>query len=635
MATRYRLNESQCQNLEVSKRREWLLTNGIGGFAMGSASGINTRRYHGLLVAATHPPTGRMVLLAGIDDYATSGSNRLPLSTNEYPGATYPDGYAYLRSFQFESDAQWLYRSGSMGIRKSVAMTPGENTVTLTYLNVGTGAVELSIKPLVCHRDFHGNFSESAIYPQGLEFAEDQTCIEGEGIKLHLLHKGARRMPIHGWYYRFEHFRETERGLDPRDDLYCPCELKYSLAAGESVSFVASTDPSAVPLVLPESQDAESPTDLDTLRGAVAPFVISTEQRVSIIAGYPWFTDWGRDTMISLPGVCLSTGRFDVARRILRDYASQVFQGLIPNRFVEKGERADYNTVDATLWFGNAIYKTLVAEWNEEFAKEMMTVLDDIFEWHRNGTLFGIKVDGSNGLLTQGEPGLQLTWMDAKIGDWVVTPRHGKPVEINGLWINLLRICEWLALKLGHESKKYAEIATLAESNFESKFWHPIRGHYLDTCDPDDATLRPNQLIAMALPFTPVSPENARKALKVIQQELVTPVGIRTLGPKEPGYRGKFRGPMTELDASYHQGTVWPWLIGPYISALVKFTGDTAGARRVLRETREMLQEYGLNGIAECYDGDEPHEPGGCPWQAWSAAEILRCWSEDLGTEQS
>lgn len=600
---------------------------------MGTASGINARRYHGLLIAATVPPTGRMLLLAGLDDYAMAGSNKIPLSTNEYPGAFHPDGFTYLRGFEVEKDARWFYKSGSIGITKTITITPGQNTVTVSYTNTGTAAVELSVKPLVCHRDFHSNFTESSMYPRGIEFAEDQTTIEGEDVPLYIGHKGAKRVPVHGWYYRFEHFRETERGLDPRDDLYCPCELKYSVPVGETVNIVGSIVEGAEAFTYPSEGDASARADIDVLKSAAEPFIIETEQRVSIIAGYPWFTDWGRDTMISLPGICLSTGKPEIARRILSDYASQLHQGLIPNRFVEKGERADYNTVDATLWFGNAIYKTLLHEWNEDFATRMMTALEEVFHWHTVGTLFGIKVDPENGLLTQGEPGLQLTWMDAKIGDWVVTPRHGKPVEINGLWINLLRICEWLAEKLGQDGTKYAAAAELAESNFEAKFWHPIRGHYLDTCDPNDATLRPNQLIAMALPFTKLDADHARTALAVVQRELVTPVGIRTLGPQEPGYRGRFKGPMTELDSAYHQGTVWPWLLGPYISALVKYTGDTSEARKVLRETRGMLQEYGLNGVAECYDGDEPHEPGGCPWQAWSAAEILRAWTEDLGVE--
>jgi predicted glycogen debranching enzyme len=375
------------------------------------------------------------------------------------------------------------------------------------------------------------------------------------------------------------------------------------------------------------------------LQSAASAFFVKTEERSSIIAGYPWFTDWGRDTMISIPGLCLHTGRVEEARKILADYASQCEKGLIPNRFVESGQHPDTNTVDATLWFANAIYKTLMAEWDEGFAWRMMATLESVYDWHVNGTLFGIVVDQSDGLLTQGEPGVQLTWMDAKVGDWVVTPRHGKPVEINGLWINALRIMEWLSGKLKaikaddlrHEPDIYRVAAEKAESNFDRKFWHEVRGHYLDTVDPDDASLRPNQVIAMALPFSPVNPEHAKKALGVVARELVTPCGLRTLGPNEPGYRGRYKGSLPELDAAYHQGTAWPWLLGSYATALVRYLDDRKEAKKVLRQVKQMLGEYGLGGVAEVYDGDEPQEPGGCPYQAWSVAEILRAWIEDVG----
>jgi len=316
-----------------------------------------------------------------------------------------------------------------------------------------------------------------------------------------------------------------------------------------------------------------------------------------------------------------------------------MFQGLIPNRFVEKGEHPDYNTVDATLWFANAIYKTLQVEWQDDFAREMSKVLENVYDWHVRGTLFGIKVDGSDGLLSQGADGVQLTWMDAKVGDWVVTPRHGKPVEINALWINALRVLEWLSetlekagfgKELAHKASFYRKEAERAASSFELKFWHENLGHYLDTVDPDDATMRPNQVIAMAVPFTPVDPNHAKRALGAVERELLTPVGLRSLGQKEPGYKGKYVGPLPELDAAYHQGTVWPWLMGSYVTATVRFTGDRKEGKKLLRYAKDMLSEYGLGGIAEVYDGDLPQSPGGCPYQAWSLAEFLRAWSEDV-----
>lgn len=632
---RYSLDEQQCRNLEVSAKREWVLPNGIGGYAMGTAAGINTRRYHGHLIAATTPPTGRMALLAALETFIqVAGGNPIGLSSNQYSGAIYPEGYAYLRSFEVDDTALWKFRAGGAEMEKEVAVHQGMNAVSIFFRNIGRTAFGLTVRPLVEHRDHHGNFTESFGYPQSLGFARDSTVIEHSGVALHVYHPGAARVPVQGWYYRFEHAREIERGLDPRDDLFCPCELQYELGPGSEVAIVASTGGEVQPLELKED-DCQDRSFTNVLLDAASKFQISTAQRSSLIAGYPWFTDWGRDTMISIPGLCLHTGRVEAARRILTDYAGQMYQGLIPNRFVEQGENPDYNTVDATLWFANAIYKTLAAEWDAKFAASMLERLTEVFEWHEKGTLFGIGVDSADGLLTQGEEGVQLTWMDAKVGDWVVTPRHGKPVEINGLWINALRCMEWIAGKVPRSAAKkerFAKAAEKAEASFEAKFWHEGRGHYLDTADPADASLRPNQLIPMALPFNQmIDPAHAVRALGVVSRELLTLAGVRTLGPEEPGYKGRYKGPLSELDAAYHQGTAWPWLLGSYATAVARFQKDRKEAKRVLRAAKAMMTEYGIGGIAEVYDGDEPQTPGGCPWQAWSVAEILRAWMENVG----
>lgn len=626
----YSLDSQQCKNLAVSTRREWLLPNGIGGFAMGTASGINTRRYHGLLIAAVNPPTDRRLLLAGIDGHASYGGTKLGLSSNQYPGAIYPDGYEFLESFSVSDRAVWTYRRGQVKVQKTVYVVAGENAVLIEYKNVGSKGIELSLSPLVCHRDFHANFAERESYPQSIQIGSEQTVIEEDGVELVISHPGAMRSPVAGWYYRFEHQRELERGLDPRDDLFCPCELSYTLQAGESASIFASVS-EAPPASLPPEASSGDLSLTSRLKEAAMKFLVTTESRTTILAGYPWFSDWGRDTMIALPGICLETGHVAEARQILRDYASQLRHGLIPNRFVERGEIPDYNTVDATLWYGNAVYKTLLADWDEMFATEMVKVLEQVIWHHRHGTDFGIMVDPADGLLKQGEPGLQLTWMDAKIGDWVVTPRHGKPVEINGLWINLLRITVWLKAKLGVDWSAEETLANLATKSFEEKFWHEARGHYFDTVEPGDASMRPNQVIAMSLPFSPCREDRAERALAVIERDLLTPVGLRTLGPNEPSYIGRFEGPVRELDAAYHQGTVWPWLMGPYISARARFGGEISSLRKTLKHSIEMLADSGFAGISECYDGDPPHRPNGCPWQAWSVGEYLRAWIEDCG----
>jgi predicted glycogen debranching enzyme len=628
IAMRYRLDEADCRLLEVSAKREWLLTNGRGGYAMGTASGINTRRYHGHLVAAVRPPTTRMVLLSAIDAFVQGDGSPLGLSSNQYPGAIFPEGHQHLRGFSVDRYARWSYAAAGMKMEKLLALHEGEDAATLAYVNSGEAPVQLTLRPLVCHKFYHGNFLEDPRYPQELSFPRNRTVISHQTARLILVHTGAQRMPVQGWYYRFEHSREVDRGLDPRDDLFCPCELRYELLPGESAVIVASTEGIEEPFDFGTVEDEQGQTLEHALRDAARHFLVQGSGRTTIIAGYPWFTDWGRDTMISLPGLCLHTGRIGDARQILLDYASQVRQGLIPNRFVEQGETPDYNTVDATLWFANAIYLTLEAEWDDAFASRCMDVLAEIFRWHMGGTMYGIQVDPRDGLLTQGEPGVQLTWMDAKVGEWVVTPRHGKPVEINGLWINALRVMEWLASRLGIPALEYRSAAERAEASFDDKFWHPVRGHYLDTVDPTDASLRPNQVIAMALPFGPATGEHAERALDAVTRKLLTSRGLRTLAPDEPMYHGRFKGNLPELDAAYHQGTVWPWLLGPYASALLKINGDREGARQALASAEAMLQECGLGGIAEVYDGDEPQESGGCPWQAWSVAEILRAWHQ-------
>lgn len=635
---RYEISDRQCKDFDLVTRREWVLPNGLGGYAMGTASGINTRRYHGHLIASTNPPTGRMLLLAAIDAFVKSGSGTFGISSNQYPGAVHPEGHSYLKAFTVDdSTAVWTYKTASFSIQKRLSVHQGRNAVSVEYQNCGKTTVSLVLRPLVCHRDHHSEFSESSTYPQQVLYGESRTTISHGDVSLVIDHPGSHRDPVQGWNYRFEHARETDRGLPSRDDLFCPCELTYELRPGMNATLVASLDGEADAVTEPTA-DVTGESITDQLRSAASKFIVKTEKRTSILAGYPWFTDWGRDTMISLPGICLHTGRVVEARQILRDYASQLQQGLIPNRFVEAGETPDYNTVDATLWFANAIYKTLQAQWHTGFAQHMADVLDQVYLWHLKGTQYGIQVDPTDGLLRQGEEGCQLTWMDAKVGDWVVTPRHGKPVEISALWINALRIMEWLAKELESNGQApirgpeaYAASASLAEQNFERKFWLEKRHHYADTCDPIDASLRPNQVLAMCLPFSPVSRDHARQALAVVRDQLLTPVGLRTLGPDEANYRGRFRGPLAELDAAYHQGTVWPWLLGPFVTATCKYGGTAEEGKLILRNVTTMLVECGIAGISEVYDGDPPHSPGGCPWQAWSVAEILRAWVEDCG----
>ncbi len=628
---KYVVPEIDCQNIARSSKLEWLLTNGRGGYAMGTVAGLNSRRYHGHLIAAVQPPTDRVLVLGGIEAEIKVGIHTEQISSNQYSGTIHPSGYKHLVQFEADESARWTFSALGATIQKELVLVQGEETAWVRYRNLSTVSFDLILKPLVAWRDHHGNFNSTSAFPKDVEFSAGRTTIAAER-PVFLVHEAATCTPVQGWYYRFEHTIEAERGLDPRDDLYCPCELRYRLAPGEEALLACSLSENPTPPTWPQDHPAVTTELSPALKSAAQKFLVDTGRRKTILAGYPWFTDWGRDTMISLPGICLLTGRHDWAQSILHSYADLLKNGLIPNRVVKEGETPDYNTVDATLWFANAIYKTLAAKWDQQFAEAMLPKLHQIFWHHQKGTEFGICVDPEDGLLSQGEEGANLTWMDAKIGDWVVTPRYGKPIEVNALWINLLRVTEWIAGRVDEvDALPYRAAAEKAEASFEAKFWHEGRGHYLDTADPNDASLRPNQVIAMAMPFTPCDTVHAARALAVVQRELLTPIGLRTLGRNEPGYRPRFEGDMGSRDSAYHQGTVWPWLLGSFATALVRHGADVREARKSLRSAISMLWEYGLGGVAEVYDGDPPHRPGGCPWQAWSVAEILRAWEEDCG----
>ena len=620
----FRIGKDDCRNLDISSNREWLLTNGLGGYAIGTVSGINTRRYHGLLVASVDPPTERRIGLAAMEAFVDIDGTSYPLSSNQYLGAIYPGGYCLLNSFSAGASIRWNFELPDGVISKLLNLHDVENSVTITWQNYTSKPTKVTLRPLVCDRSHHENFRKSDSYPRVESFQNGISAIDS----LSFIHPGKTAVPVGDWYFNFEHRQELLRGLDAYDDLYCPFELEIVLAPSESYSFTCSWGFESTPAV-PVQELAKHDDLRKSLIATAAKFLVKGKGRSTIIAGYPWFTDWGRDTMISLPGICLCTEKFDVARSILHDFASQMSQGLIPNRFVESGE-PEYNTADATLWFVNACYKTLLADWNQAFAKGIFPSLIEVFEWHMKGTHFGIVVDPRDGLLTQGAEGKQLTWMDAKVGDWVVTPRRGKAIELCALWYNACRSIAWIASKLQVDVKDPLEAAVKAQSYFESLFWDPNKRHYRDVVDPEDSALRPNQLIAFSLPFPIAQDENARIAIDTIRRELLTPVGLRTLGRSEPGYRGRFEGPLAELDSAYHQGTVWPWLLGPYWTSCARLFGDTDSILEEVKSCSELMTQLGLGGIAEVYDGDAPHRPNGCPYQAWSVAEILRVLVEDL-----
>jgi predicted glycogen debranching enzyme len=648
-----------CGDLGEASSLEWLETNGIGGFACSTIAGLNTRRYHALLTAATRPPVGRVVLLSKLEETLVAGEQRFELSANRYVGAIHPHGYEFLGSFRLDPFPVFRYRCGDLQLEKTVFLVHGENTVVIQYELLGDlrgRACTLEVRPLIAFRDYHGlthandalrrdvasraALAAIAPYPDlpSLYFAHSAESIDASGV----------------WFYNFEYEREKERGLDAEEDLYSPLLLRFDLEENASATIIASTSEHAAMEAhrLREQEiqrrshivrhaPAEDPF-AKLLTAAADQFIVARGDQTSVIAGYPWFGDWGRDTMISLPGLTLVTGRFDEARNILRAFARNIDQGMLPNSFPDSGEKPEYNTADATLWMFHAVHELLRYTGDYDFVRaELYQPLAEIIAWHERGTRYGIHLD-SDGLLHAGEPGVQLTWMDAKLGDWVVTPREGKAVEIQALWYNALRVMEQLASRFNeHEaSSRYGLLAERARARFTEAFWNESAGCLYDVVSGEgtDGSIRPNQIFAVSLPYPLLASDQALRVVEVVEWELLTPFGLRTLSPRDPRYRGRYEGDVRSRDGAYHQGTVWPWLLGPFLSAYVKVHGGTSEARRradqFLDPLRAHLGEAGLGQISEVFDGDAPHHPGGCFAQAWSVAEVLRTYIEDAKGRQ-
>ena len=646
-----RLDKKELGDFATATAREWIETNGIGGWASSSVTGANTRRYHGLLVAATRPPLGRIVLLSRLDETVTLGTRRVALGTNQFPGAVYPDGFTHLASFERGIFPVLEYRIEDTCLQKTVVAIDGENTTVVIYdLREGREPVTLELRPFVAGRDYHAlRHADDAIPPTRVEGCTLRVGPLAEETMLHLLVPGGEFEAVGAeWWHDFEYERERERGFGHREDLWTPGVMRVRLAPGERIGVIASTTDSAgrdaAELVGGERARRESLLDRLPLRDHVTvPLALAADQFLvrrgvdlrTVIAGYHWFGDWGRDTLIALPGLTLATGRPDEARRILQTFAAWVDRGMIPNRFPDEGDTPEYNTADATLWFFVALRAYVRATGDNAFVAELLPALREIIRWHREGTRFGIRVD-ADGLLHAGEPGVQLTWMDAKVGDWVVTPRTGKPVEINALWYNALRILGEFEREEGEgESAEALERdAARVRRQFARMFWYREGGHLYDVVDGDrrDAAVRPNQIFACSLPFPLLSAVRRRSVLRVVEEELLTPVGLRSLAPSDPAYQARYEGDTLRRDCAYHQGTVWLWLLGPFVTALVRERGarGRAQARTLIERVMGHLAEAGIGSMSEIFDGDPPHEPRGAIAQAWSVAEVLRAWVEDV-----
>jgi predicted glycogen debranching enzyme len=642
------LGRDICGDLGAAMAREWLVTNGIGGYASGTVPGAPSRGYHGLLIAALEPQPARTLLAAALLEEVEGASGRFELATlNWTGGVTAPQGHRWLDSFRLEGAIPtWRWACGGDVLEKRVWMEAGQNITRVEYRLVrGAAPVRLTLKALVDHRDHHARTTADSWQPE--------VVIEGPRVRvtafpgatpLHLEAEGAEASPGTGWFRGFDLPRERERGLQDHQDHHHAATFTLTLAPGASVQVTLSAGaPAAVDRSALQRAQARERGLLDAFaRGhAAAPdwvrqLVLAADQFVirrgeaghSVIAGYHWFADWGRDTMISLPGLTLTTGRPDIARSVLLTFANFVDQGMLPNRFPDGGERPEYNTVDATLWYFDAIRKYHARTKDDATLRTLLPVMADIIAWHMRGTRYGIALDPRDGLLRAGEPGAQLTWMDARVDGREITPRIGKPVEVNALWYNALRVMAESSARLGQDASAYASMAHAARDGF-ARFWNPVTRHCFDVLDGpagDDATLRPNQILAASLRPELLALEQRLAILDACERELLGPCGLRSLAPAHPDYRGTYGGDSAARDGSYHQGPVWGWLAGPFLEAHLAAGGSLDAARQRLEAMGREIHRQGIGTLNEIYEGDAPHAPRGCIAQAWSVAECLRAW---------
>ena len=631
------------KSYQEGSEREWLVTNGLGGYASSTVIAANTRSYHGLLVAALTPPTGRTLLLSSIDEELIADGVSCHLACHQYPGTIYPQGFRHLQEFQRYPVPTFLYRTEGMEVKKRVFMVYGENTTVIRYDIEGVGLFRAV--PLVSCRSFH---VASGAPPMD----QSRLSVEGPGggVRLRsdcdfsIVSDGARYLREDLWYHSLEYEVERRRGLQWREDAFSPGRFEAEVDGRLSFSIIASlhrSSPEGAGALLVREEDrvnrllaAGGDPRSGVLAAGADQFLVRRGDGKSIIAGYPWFNDWGRDAMIALPGLLLTIGRFEDAGTVLATFAGAMKDGLLPNDFGAEG----YNTIDAALWFFWAVYKYWSYSGDLDLVRRLFPTLRAICRRYAGETP-GSYSDG-DGLIAS-KPGL--TWMDAKVGEEFVTPRAGKACEINALWYHGLKVMELFTERLGDEAVEvgvegadevvYPDLAERVGESY-SKFWNPEEGCLYDLIDGIDPAIRPNQVIAASLPFTPLDSGQIRGIVGVATEELLTPYGLRTLSPRDPAYLGRYEGGPAERDGAYHQGTVWPWLMGPYITARLRAGGNTKKEREaagdLLRPLIGLEGQIGVGTICEVFDGDGPHRPGGCISQAWSVGEVMRAWHEGV-----
>jgi predicted glycogen debranching enzyme len=621
----------------VTGSAEWLEADGLGGFASGTASGIRTRRYHALLLSATTPPGGRMVLVNGLDAWVETGAGRFAVSSQRYaPDVVHPDGAQRIERFDAEPWPRWTFRlEDGTRIEHDVLVRPGAPAVFLSWRVVGAQLRgRLCVRLLLSGRDPHALHHENRAFRFHADVSAGRVAWRPyDGVPAIVASANGEYVHDPVWYRRFQYDEERARGLDFVEDLASPGVLRFDLARGDAALVLSAGDTEA-----PTHDDLADAHAAETrrrerfptrLHRAADAYLVRRGTGKTIVAGYPWFGDWGRDTFIALRGLCLATNRRDDARDILIEWARTVSDGMLPNRFPDRGETPEYNSVDASLWYVIAVHDFLrgggVAPGDRD---TLRAAIDAILAGYAAGTRYGIRLD-DDGLLAAGVPGVQLTWMDAKVGDWVVTPRIGKPVEIEALWLSALHVASAF-------SERWAGVLARGRAAFVARFWNESGGHLYDVVDPNhhkgeaDPTFRPNQIFAIGgLPLALVDGERARRTVDAVEARLWTPLGLRSLAPGEPGYAPRYTGGVRQRDGAYHQGTVWPWLICPFVEAWLRVRGDTREARaearaRFLAPLLDHLDDAGLGHVSEIADAEAPHRPGGCPFQAWSVGEVVR-----------
>ncbi len=647
----FTINKETLNDFSKSSKLEWIETNGLGGYASSTVLGLNTRRYHGLLVAALNPPVEREVIVSKLDETLVINNKVYELSTNQYPGKVHPKGYKYLVEFHKDLFPEFIYQAGSVKLKKTIACINGKNCATVIYEALDSeNEFQLQLSPFIAMRDFHSLRKADANIRAEYSFQNDSFELKFNSHPKPLYAKISKGdfVSQQDWYYDFEYLEELDRGLDYREDLFKPGYFEVNLNKGEKVAITFSSDvitKDCFTLLnnekLRREKIIEKCNDDEILKGltlAADQFIVKRKaMNKTIIAGYHWFSDWGRDTMIALPGLTLSTNRFNDAQTILETFANSMDRGMIPNRFPDHGEAPQYNTVDATLWFFIAVKKYLDETNDFYFVRESIYPrFKKIIEWHEKGTRYNIHED-YDGLLYAGEQGMQLTWMDAKIGDWVVTPRQGKTVEVNALWYNALMIAAYLA-DFANEKEcvsLYKQKAAKVLKSFNDTFWNEEAGYLYDNVDGDykDSSFRPNQLYAVSLPHKLMDKEKAKVIVDKVYEKLYTPYGLRSLSPEDKNYKSIYIGNQYSRDAAYHQGTVWSFLLGAFVDAIEYAYPEEKKGRiiKIIEDFIPHLSNAGLGTVSEIFDGDYPHNPKGCIAQAWSVAEYLRIYKKYAG----